>query len=207
MEEVERLAMRVIQEGRCKMRRHWKQLGRLGNKDAPKRKSYKGEISEKNTNNRFNRPLEGAHGSKTLVQQYRKAAEMVDLRLTQSKSEVLTSTVDNVRQPKDVNIMTQVLGSRSRYMKGLGPLPKLSIVGGSRATNINSKRHDDYGKFATMHKTINEQNLTIREQHQKFEALLHQLQQVIPGFTFQAPPTCSSIRPPPPPPPPPSSTM
>ncbi|KAG6500225.1 hypothetical protein ZIOFF_040068 [Zingiber officinale] len=241
MEEVERLAMRAIQEGRCKMRRHWKQLGGLGNKDSPKRKSYKGEISEKNTNNRFNRPLEGAHGSKTLVQHYhtaadpvtgelpsvidtfekffhkggqwkndwaaQKHAEMVDLRLTQSKSEEFTFTVDNVRQPKDVNIMMQVLGSWSRYVKGLGPLPKLSVVGGSRATNISSKYHNDYGKFATMQKTIDEQNLTIREQHQKFEALLHQLQQVIPGFSFQSPPTCSSIRPPPPPPPPPSSTM
>ncbi|XP_042385812.1 uncharacterized protein LOC121977289 [Zingiber officinale] len=258
--EVERLAMRAIREGRCKMRRHWKQLGGLGNKDSPKRKPYKGvsqddwdflcnyfgtkkqmEISEKNTNNRFNRPLEGAHGSKTLVQHYhiaadpvtgelpsvvdtfekffhkggqwkndwaaQKHAEMVDLRLTQSESEEFTSTVDNVRQPKDVNIMTQVLGSRSRYVKGLGPLPKLSVVGGSRATNISSRHHDDYGKFTTMQKTIDEQNLTIREQHQKFEALLHQLQQVIPGFSFQPPPTCSSIRPPPPPPPPPSSTM
>ncbi|KAG6482886.1 hypothetical protein ZIOFF_059525 [Zingiber officinale] len=134
-------------------------------------------------------------------------AEMVDLRLTQSESEEFTSTVDNVRQPKDINIMMQVLGSWSHYVKGLGPLPKLSVVGGSRATNISSKYDDDYEKFATMQKTIDEQNLTIREQHQKFEALLHQLQQVIPGFSFQFPPTCSSIRPPPPPPPPPSSTM
>ncbi|KAG6492807.1 hypothetical protein ZIOFF_047774 [Zingiber officinale] len=241
MAEVERLAMRAIREGRCKMRRHWKQLGGFGNKDSPKRKPYKGEISEKNINNRFNRPLEGAHGSKTLVQHYHTAAdpvtgelpsvidtfekffhkggqwkndwaaqkhdEMVDLRLTQSESEEFTSTVDNVCQPKDVNIMTQVLGSRSRYVKGLGPLPKLSVVGGSRATNISSKYHDDYGKFVTMQKTIDEQNLTIHEQDQKFEALLHQLQQVILGFSLQPPPTCSSIRPPPPPPPPPSSTM
>ncbi|XP_042471774.1 uncharacterized protein LOC122053941 [Zingiber officinale] len=42
MAEVERLAMRAIREGRCKMRRHWKQLGGFGNKDSPKRKSYKG---------------------------------------------------------------------------------------------------------------------------------------------------------------------
>ncbi|XP_042395409.1 uncharacterized protein LOC121985815 [Zingiber officinale] len=88
--------MRAIREGRCKMRRHWKQLGGLGNKDSPKRKPYKGvsqddwdflcnyfgtkkqmEISEKNTNNRFNRPLEGAHGSKTLVQHYHTAADPV----------------------------------------------------------------------------------------------------------------------------------
>ncbi|XP_042412301.1 uncharacterized protein LOC122001560 isoform X3 [Zingiber officinale] len=77
MAEVERLAMRAIREGRCKMRRHWKQLGGFGNKDSPKRKPYKGEISEKNINNRFNRPLEGAHGSKTLVQHYHTAADPV----------------------------------------------------------------------------------------------------------------------------------
>ncbi|KAG6503235.1 hypothetical protein ZIOFF_035546 [Zingiber officinale] len=103
--------------------------------------------------------------------------------------------------------MMQVLGSQFRYVKGLGPLPKLSIVGGSRVTNISSKHHDDYKKFATIQKTIDEQNLTIREQHKKFEELLHQLQQVIPGFSFQPSLACSSIRPPPPPPPPPSSTM
>ncbi|KAG6519588.1 hypothetical protein ZIOFF_023082 [Zingiber officinale] len=92
-----------------------------------------------------------------------KHAEMVDLRLTQSESEVFTSTVDNVHQPKDVNIMTQVLGSRYRYVKGLGLLLKLSVVGGSRATNISLKHHDDFGKFAAMQKMIDEQNLAICE--------------------------------------------
>ncbi|XP_073027927.1 uncharacterized protein [Primulina eburnea] len=94
--EVERLAMRALRERRCKIRRHWKQLDGLQNKDAPKRKLYKGvsqddwdflcdyfgkkkqmEKSEKNTNNQFCRPLEGAHGSKTLVQHYHAAADPV----------------------------------------------------------------------------------------------------------------------------------
>ncbi|KAG6513487.1 hypothetical protein ZIOFF_023817 [Zingiber officinale] len=94
--EVERLAMRAIRERRCKMRRHWKQLDGLQNKDVPKRKPYKGvnqddwnflcdyfgkkeqmEQSEKNTNNRFCRPLEGAYGSKSLVQHYHAAADTV----------------------------------------------------------------------------------------------------------------------------------
>lgn len=57
---------------------------------------------------------------------------MVEVRSTQPQGEVSVSLVNNVHQPKDVDIMTQVLGSRSRYIKGLGPLPKLSIVGGSR---------------------------------------------------------------------------
>ncbi|KAG6527410.1 hypothetical protein ZIOFF_009509 [Zingiber officinale] len=78
--------------------------------------------------------------------------------------------LDNVGQPKDVNTMTQVLGSRSRYVKGLGPLPKLSVVGGFRATNISSKNHDDYGKFATMKKTIDEQNLTIPSTNMLFNS-------------------------------------
>ncbi|KAG6527462.1 hypothetical protein ZIOFF_009564 [Zingiber officinale] len=163
--EVERFAMRAIREGRCKMRRYWKQLGGLGNKDSPKRKPYKGadpvtgELpSVVDTFEKF------FHKGKQWKNDWaaQKHAEMVDLRLTQSESEEFTSTVDNVHQPKDVNIMTQVLGLRSRYVKGLGPLPKLSVVGGSRATNISSKHHDDYGKFTTMQKTIDEQNLTIR---------------------------------------------
>ncbi|KAG6523572.1 hypothetical protein ZIOFF_013433 [Zingiber officinale] len=78
--------------------------------------------------------------------------------------------LDNVRKPKNDNIMTQVLGSRSRYVKGLGPLPKLSVVGGSRATKFSSKHHDDYGKFATMKKTIDEQNLTIPSTNMLFNS-------------------------------------
>ncbi|XP_075482370.1 uncharacterized protein LOC142522719 [Primulina tabacum] len=249
--------MRAIRERRCKMRRHWKQLDGLQNKDAPKRKPYKGvsqddwnflcdyfgkkkqmEKSEKNTNNRFCRPLEGAHGSKTLVQHYhaaadpvtgelpsvidtfeqlfhkggkwkndwasQKYAEMVEVRSTQPEGEVSVSTIDNVNKPKDVNIMTQVLGSRSRYVKGLGPLPKLSIVGGPRATNISSKHNDDGEKIMALQQmideqkqTIGEQQQTIGEQQQKFDALLQHLQQVIPGFSFQPPSTGSSTSSPP----------
>lgn len=76
-----------------------------------------------------------------------KYAEMVEVRLTQVEGEMYVSTVDNVHQPKDVSIMTQVLGSRSRYVKGLGPLPKLSVVGGPRATNIGLKHNDDGGRL------------------------------------------------------------
>ncbi|KZV22027.1 hypothetical protein F511_40406 [Dorcoceras hygrometricum] len=201
MAEVERLAMKAIREVRCKMRKHWKQLGGMQNKDAPKRKPYKGvrqddwdvlcdyfgtkkqmEISEKNTSNRFNRSLEGAHGSKTLVQHYHDSANhvtgelpsvidtfeqffhrggqwkndwaaqkhvssMIEFRSTQPESEVFVSAVDNMHQPKDVDIMTQVLGSRPRYVKGLGPLPKLSVVDGSRATNLMATCHDDSEKI------------------------------------------------------------
>ncbi|XP_073120394.1 uncharacterized protein [Henckelia pumila] len=216
--EVERLAMRTIRDRRCKMRRHWKQLDGLQNKDAPKRKPYKGvsqenwvflcdyfgkkeqmEISEKNTNNRFSRLLEGAHGSKTLVQHYHDDADMIELRSTQLEGEVSASTVDNVHQPKDLNIMTQVLGSRSQYVKGLGPLPKLSVVGGARATNVNSKHCDDSGKIMSMQQmidekqhTISEQQKTISEHEQKFDAILQQLQQVIPGFSFQPPASSST---------------
>ncbi|KAG6526090.1 hypothetical protein ZIOFF_016067 [Zingiber officinale] len=135
MAEVERLAMRAIREGRCKMRRHWKQLGGFGNKDSPKRKPYKGEISEKNTNNRFNRPLEGAHGSKTLVQHYHTAADPV--------TGELPSVIDTFE--------------------------KFFHKGGQWKNDWAAQKH----------KTIDEQNLTIHEQDQKFEALLHQLQQVI----------------------------
>ncbi|KZV30912.1 S-adenosylmethionine-dependent methyltransferase (SAM or AdoMet-MTase) isoform 1 [Dorcoceras hygrometricum] len=75
---------------------------------------------------------------------------MIEFRSTQSESEVSVSSIDNMHQPKDVDIMTQVLGPRSRYVKGLGPLPKLSIVGGSRATNLRTTYHDVSEKISTM---------------------------------------------------------
>ncbi|XP_073123843.1 uncharacterized protein [Henckelia pumila] len=198
--EVERLAMRAIRERRCKMRRHWKQLNGLQNKDAPKRKPYNEEKFEKNTSNRFCRPLEGAHVSKTLVQHYhasantatgelpsaidtfeqffhkggqwkndwaaQKHAEMVEVRSTQPEGEASDSTINNVHQPKDVDIMTQVLASRSRYVKGLGPLPKLSIVGGPRATNMNLKHNHGGEKIMAMQQMIDEQKQIIDEQQQ-----------------------------------------
>ncbi|KZV31141.1 hypothetical protein F511_11854 [Dorcoceras hygrometricum] len=101
-----------------------------------------------------------------------KHAEMIEFRSTQPESEVSVSVVDNMHQPKDVDIMTQVLGSRSRYVKGLGPLPKLSVVGGSKATNLRATCRDDSEKFSTMQKTIDDQKQIIDEQHKKFEALL-----------------------------------
>ncbi|KAG6505806.1 hypothetical protein ZIOFF_038171 [Zingiber officinale] len=230
--EVERLAMRAIQERRCKMRRHWKQLDGLQNKNMPKRKPYKGvnqddwnflcdyfgkkeqmEQYDKNINNRFCRPLEDTHGSKSLVQHYhatvdpmmgelpsmidtfeqlfhkggqlkndwaaQKYAEMVEIQSIQLEGVVSISIVDNVHHPKDSDIMTQVLGSRSRYMKDLSPLTRLSIEVGPRATNISSKHNDDSEKITAMQQmideqkhTIGEQQKTIGEQQQRFDALL-----------------------------------
>ncbi|KZV52420.1 Kinetochore protein nuf2 isoform 1 [Dorcoceras hygrometricum] len=40
-----------------------------------------------------------------------------------------------------------------------------------------------------MHQPKDEQQQIIDEQHKKFEALLQQLEQAIPGFSFHAPPT------------------
>ncbi|KZV14263.1 hypothetical protein F511_43974 [Dorcoceras hygrometricum] len=86
--------------------------------------------------------------------------------------------------------MTDVLADLSGPIEiGEYSEPKLSVAGGSRATNLRLTCHDDSEKISTMQKTIDEQKQIIDEQHKKFEALLQQLQQVIPGFSFHAPPT------------------
>ncbi|KAM7481021.1 hypothetical protein LguiB_005604 [Lonicera macranthoides] len=47
-----------------------------------------------------------------------------------------------VAQPKDLDIMTQVLGLRSRYHKGYGSMPRLKTVGGNRAASSRGTYQD-----------------------------------------------------------------
>ena len=49
---------------------------------------------------------------------------------------------DEVAQPKDLDIMTQVLGPRSRQYKGYGSMPKLKLVGGSRTASSRGTYQD-----------------------------------------------------------------
>ncbi|KAM7461978.1 hypothetical protein LguiA_030099 [Lonicera macranthoides] len=49
---------------------------------------------------------------------------------------------DEVAQPKELEIMTQVLGSRSRHHKGYGSMQRLKVVGGSRATSSRGTYQD-----------------------------------------------------------------
>ena len=107
--------------------------------------------------------------------------------------------VEQLTPFKDADIMTQVLGSRSRYQKGVGQLPRLSKVGGVRALSSSSSTstavREQAETIATLQQKIEQQNVeleTLQMERQKsqheMKALIHQLSQSIPGFVFQSPP-------------------
>ncbi|KAM7468963.1 hypothetical protein LguiA_007146 [Lonicera macranthoides] len=113
---------------------------------------------------------------------------------------------DEVAQPKDLEIMTQVLGPRSRHHKGYGSMPRLKAVGGSRATSSRST-YDDREKdkiIATLKEQVASQEEKVAGQAEQLAAqaeqlaaqnrrlnetneVLAQLQKFIPGFQFQPP--------------------
>ncbi|KAM7469781.1 hypothetical protein LguiA_007964 [Lonicera macranthoides] len=113
---------------------------------------------------------------------------------------------DEVAQPKDLEIMTQVLGPRSRHHKGYGSMPRLKAVGGSRATSSRST-YEDREKdkiIATLKEQVASQEEKVAGQAVQLAAqaeqlaaqnrrlnetneILAQLQKFIPGFQFQPP--------------------
>ncbi|XP_075488419.1 uncharacterized protein LOC142527490 [Primulina tabacum] len=139
------------------MRRHWKQLDGLQNKDAPKRKPYKGvsqdywdflcdyfgkkkqmEKSEKNTNNRFCRPLEGAHGSKTLVQHYQAAADPVtgELPSVIDTFEQLFHKGEKWKNDRASQKYAEMVEVRSTHPEGEVSVSTIDIVNKPKDVNI-----------------------------------------------------------------------
>ncbi|KAM7468357.1 hypothetical protein LguiB_015919 [Lonicera macranthoides] len=97
---------------------------------------------------------------------------------------------DEVAQPKDLEIMTQVLGSRSRHYKGYGSMPRLKAVGGSRATSSRGtyQDHEKDKVIATLKEQVASQAEQLASQAQQLAAhtdVLAQLQKFIPGFQYQ----------------------
>ncbi|KAM7464339.1 hypothetical protein LguiA_032460 [Lonicera macranthoides] len=97
---------------------------------------------------------------------------------------------DEVAQPKDLEIMTQVLGSRSRHHKGYGSMPRLKAVGGSRATSSRGtyQDHEKDKVIATLKEQVASQAEQLASQAQQLAAhtdVLAQLQKFIPGFQYQ----------------------
>ncbi|KAM7497498.1 hypothetical protein LguiA_021912 [Lonicera macranthoides] len=69
---------------------------------------------------------------------------------------------EEVAQLKDLNIMTQVLGPRSRHHKGYGSMPRLKAVGGNRVTSSRGT-YQDHEKDKVI-ATLKEQVVTQVEQ-------------------------------------------
>ncbi|XP_030493808.2 uncharacterized protein LOC115709754 isoform X1 [Cannabis sativa] len=103
---------------------------------------------------------------------------------------------EEVAQPKDLEIMTEVLGPRSRYHKGYGSMPRLKAIGGNRAVNVRSiiqEREKDTAitvlkeQVAIQGEQLASQQAMLASQQAMFAQLASQMQQLVPGFQFQPP--------------------
>ncbi|KAM7524794.1 hypothetical protein LguiA_014696 [Lonicera macranthoides] len=119
------------------------------------------------------------------------ADAMAHLRASQPiESAGSVESGDEVAQPKDLEIMTQVLGSRSRHHKGYGSMPRFKAVGGSRATSSRGtyQDHEKDKVIATLKEQVASQAEQLASQAQQLAAhtdVLAQLQKFIPGFQYQ----------------------
>ncbi|KAM7481710.1 hypothetical protein LguiB_006293 [Lonicera macranthoides] len=153
MDDIEQLQMKAFREWRHVMKTHWKKLGGEQNSEAPKRTPYK----KVDPDDWKVDPMTGELPSviDTFQQLHCKgntwrneyAAEKHDAMIHMRASQPVESAGsvepgEEVAQPKDLNIMTQVLGPRSRHHKGYGSIPRLKAVGGSRATSSRGTYQD-----------------------------------------------------------------
>ena len=125
------------------------------------------------------------------------------------------STMEPISQPNDMDIMTQVMGSRSRYIKGLGPLPKLSVVGGTRVSSSSSYHHVNAETIVELQEKLTStkdelnstkeelaknkeelarnkdelarNNLALQNQTKRVDILFQRLSHFFPGFSFEDP--------------------
>ncbi|XP_062116882.1 uncharacterized protein LOC133830820 isoform X2 [Humulus lupulus] len=218
MDEIERLQMKAFREWRYEMKCYWKKLGGEKNAEAPKSTPYKRiapedwnilcdffssedqkKISSQNSQNRKRRPFEGGHGSKTIVSHVYDGDAMTLIRDSQpaaatGESAGSTEYGEEVAQPKDLEIMTEVLGPRSRYHKGYGSMPRLKAIGGNRAMNVRSiiqEREKDTAitvlreQVAIQGEQLATQQAMLASQQAMFAQLASQMQQLVPGFQFQ----------------------
>ncbi|KAM7465893.1 hypothetical protein LguiB_013455 [Lonicera macranthoides] len=144
------------------------------------------------------------------------AAEKHDAMIHMRASQLVESAGsvepgEEVAQPKDLNIMTQVLGPRSRHHKGYGSMPRLKAVGGSRATSSRGTYQDhekdkvittlkeqvatQAEQLATQSAQLATQSAQLAAQNDRLNEtnnVLAQIQKFIPGFQYQPPTTTSS---------------
>lgn len=109
----------------------------------------------------------------------------------------LSGSEDETTQPKDLNIMTEVLGSRSRYQKGYGALPRLKVVGGTRASlnnNNNRSRQEDQQEIASLKAKLAQQEVMFSQIIAQQQTMVAQLQLLNPAFQTSQLPTFPSGR-------------
>ena len=134
--------------------------------------------------------------------------EMTERRASQSTapaSSAASCVGDNVdgHFPPDMDIVTDVLGPRSRYKKGFGGLPRLKAIGAKRAASSSTSQMSrqlppevDTILQQTQDIMLENQNLkkytTKLESHQRrqdllLSALLKQVGELAPGFIVDLP--------------------
>ncbi|XP_060958252.1 uncharacterized protein LOC133030040 isoform X1 [Cannabis sativa] len=115
-----------------------------------------------------------------------KFTEMDNLRSTQrtniSQPAGSDVTVDQPDILSDDQIVDMVLGTRSRYKKGRGPMPRLKVIGGTRAAN-----NFVYNLYKDQVATIVSLTQKLTETQDNFEGLIEQLKKHLPGFNYQPP--------------------
>ncbi|KAM6547108.1 hypothetical protein CsatB_027844 [Cannabis sativa] len=125
-------------------------------------------------------------------------AKMVEIRDTQPTPADAPRqySVDPTQFPADTHIMTQVLGERSRHLRGVGPLPRLKVVakratprpGASRQASVTQEEYE------ALKKRVEEQEARIQWQQQMmmtqnqimgaFQQQMIQLASAVPGFNM-----------------------
>lgn len=135
---------------------------------------------------------------------------MVRRRASESSRVVTSDQGDATEFPADMEIVSDVLGSRSRHKKGFGSLPRLKAFGGKGARTLTSSsgthQQEDIDKIVKEHRQLREyttaQHQFLMEQMQEMnemKKLFQQMQDLVPGLTVPQH-LLSTVRVPPPPP-------
>lgn len=131
---------------------------------------------------------------------------MIQRRASQSTHMDSSNQGDN---DLDMDIVSDVLGSRSRHKKGFGSLPRLKAFGGKRArtsASINSMQQDHIDRIIKEHGQLRQyttaQHEFLVQQMQdmnEMKKLFQQIQGLVPGLSVPEH-LLSMVQPPPPPP-------
>ena len=132
-------------------------------------------------------------------------------RLASESSHVVTSDQGDATQfPADMDIVSDVLGSRSRHKKGFGSLPRLKAFGGKRArtstSSYSTQQQEHIDRITKENRQLREYTTAQYEfsmeqikEVNEMKKLFQQIQDLVPGLIVPQD-LLSTVRVPPPPP-------
>ncbi|XP_060971679.1 uncharacterized protein LOC133037918 [Cannabis sativa] len=125
--------------------------------------------------------------------------QMVEIAATQpapTEDEPEEPAVDPTQYPRDLPVMTQVLGERSRHLRGFGHLPRLKGVGAKRApaTHPSAQPTVTMEQYEALQKKVEEAEQTTQHTRQQYETQqlylrrfqdqFEYLSRAVPGFNL-----------------------